>query len=225
MTSGDPMGPRTGASRTPRVRASPGPRAGIDWAEVRRRVEAARAAVERASAPGPEETRRILKERARALAGAPAREDDEGTRVEVVEFLLAHERYAVESRYVREVHPLENLMPLPCTPAFVLGIVNLRGEILPVIDIKRFFDLPERGLTDLDKIIVLNAGDMTVGVLADSVIGVRAIAEAAIQAPLPTLTGIREDYLKGVGPDRVVVLDAARLLADRRIVVDEEVGG
>ncbi len=193
----------------------------VDWSEVRRRVESASAAFERALAPGAGQTRRILKARARALARVPEREQT-GDTLECVEFFLAHERYAVESHHVREVHPLENLTPLPCTPAFVLGIVNLRGEILSVVDMRKFFDLPERGLTDLNKVIVLRSEAMLFGILADAILGVRRIPVAEIQPSLPTLTGIRDRYLRGVTPERTVVLDAERLLADEAIAVKEQ---
>jgi purine-binding chemotaxis protein CheW len=199
--------------------------ASVDWREVRQRMEAARAAVERVWAPSPEETQRILKARAQALAREPVPAEAAGERIEVVEFMLARERYAIETHYVREVYPLENLTPLPCTPAFVLGIVNLRGEILSVIDIKKFFDLPEKGLTDLNKVIVLQSGNMLFGILADAIAGVRRIPVADIQPSLPTLTGIREEYLRGVTPERTVVLDAEKLLTDEHIVVQEQVSG
>jgi purine-binding chemotaxis protein CheW len=198
--------------------------AAIDWPAIHRRLDAADAAARRAWLPDHEETGRILKARAHALA-QDAADEDEAERIEVVEFLLAHETYAVESRYVREVFPLEDLTPLPCTPAFVLGIVNLRGEILSVIDIKKFFDLPEKGLTDLNRIIVLQNGTMVFGILADVITGVRRIPVAEIQPSLPTFTGIREDYLKGVTPGRMVILDAKRLLTDEGIVVEEHVSG
>ena len=193
----------------------------VDWNEVRRRVEAARAAAERAWAPDPEEARHVLKARARALAREPeqARAADA---LELVEFLLAHETYGVESRYVREVYPLENLTRLPCTPSFVLGIVNLRGEILSVVDIRKFFDLPEKGLTDLNKVIVLHSESMRFGILADAILGVRRVPLSAIQSSLPTLTGIRDKYLKGVTGERTVVLDAEKLLADEMIIVQEQ---
>jgi purine-binding chemotaxis protein CheW len=199
--------------------------AAIDWGEVKRRLEAAQAAVERVWAPGAEETESILKARAQALAREPGKVEAAEEFIEVVEFILAGERYAVESRFVREVHLLEDLAPLPCTPAFVLGIVNLRGEVLSVIDIKKFFDLPEKGLTDLDKAIVLESGGMRFGLLADAVAGARRVPLAAVQPALPTLTGIRDRYLRGVTSERLVILDAGKLLADEAIVVREQVSG
>ncbi len=199
----------------------PGPKrltAATDWRALHQRIEAAHLAIDGASVPDAG----ILKERARLLAREPVRAENAGSS-EWLEFLLAQETYALESRHVREVHPLENLTPLSCTPDFVLGIVNLRGEILSVIDLKKFFALPERGLTDLNKIIVLESADMRFGILADAILGVRRIPSAEIQPSLPTLTGIREKYLQGVSRERTVLLDAAKLLADRSIVVNEQV--
>ena len=114
----------------------------IDWSTAKQRLETARIAIEHIWTPTAEATKRVLEERALALAIEPARAEADDEWIEVVEFTLAHERYAVASEHVREVYPLEDFTPLPCTPHFVLGIINLRGEILSVIDIKKFFDLP-----------------------------------------------------------------------------------
>lgn len=199
--------------------------AAIDWSKVRRRLEIANAAIEQAWTPKPEEALRILKARAEKLATENAPVGAVGKCIEVVEFILAQEHYAIESRFIRDVCPLEQLTPLPCTPSFVLGIVNLRGEVLSVIDIKKFFDLPEKGLTDLNKVVVLEHGAMCFGVLADAIVGAHHIPVSDIQPSLPTLTGIRADYLLGITSGRTVVLDAERLLADEKIVVREQVTG
>lgn len=204
--------------------APPKTRKPVDWGEVKQRLEAAQGAIERIFMPAAEDAQKTLQIRAQALARetVPAEAADAG--IEVIEFLLAHERYAIASEYVREVYPLEELTTLPCTPAFVLGIINVRGEILSVIDIKKFFDLPEKGLTDLNKVIVLESADMRFGVVADVISGVRRIMRADIQSSLPTLTGIREDYLLGVTAERVVILDAGKLLNDEKLIVQEQVG-
>jgi purine-binding chemotaxis protein CheW len=173
--------------------------------------------------PSPERQKRILKERARALARAPQDQAAAAESIEIVEFLLADERYGLESSYVREVYPMKELAPIPCVPLFVLGVINAHGEIVSVIDLKKFFDLPEKGLTDLNKVIILHSDRMTFGVLADAILGVRNIPVRALQPTLPTLTGIRGEYLKGVTQERLVILDAARLLSDEKIVVNETV--
>ncbi len=165
----------------------------------------------------------ILRARARTLARPRAEAMAAEAFVEVLEFHLAWEQYAVETSYVREVCPFKELTPLPCTPPLVLGIVNVRGRILPVFDLKRFFDLPEKGLSDLHRIILIQGDDLELGFLADLVVGVRSIPVASLQPSLATVTGVRGDYLKGVTAERLVVLDLARILADPKIIVREEI--
>ena len=198
--------------------------AAVDWRDIRGRLEAARKLMERDWSPGPEETKKILKARAQALAREPKSAQEPEDAIEVIEFVLAHEKYAVESSYVREIYPLKELTPLPCTPPYVLGIVNVRGQILSVVDIKKFFDLPGKGLTDLDKVIILQSDAMEFGILADLILGTRNIVLRELQPSLPTLTGIREEYLKGVTADQIVILDGGKLLSDTKIVVHEEIG-
>jgi purine-binding chemotaxis protein CheW len=193
----------------------------IDWRAINRRLEAINAAIERGFSPSPEERKRILKARADLLA-RPYEAVQVGEVIEIVEFMLADEHYGLESNFVREVYPLKDYTPLPCTPPFVLGLLNARGRIISVIDIKKFFDMPEKGISDLNKVIIIHDHNMEFGILADSILGVRDIALRDIQPPLPTLTGIRKEYLRGVTGERMVVLDAKKLLADKHVIVHEE---
>jgi purine-binding chemotaxis protein CheW len=171
----------------------------------------------------PNDARHILRARARALARTSERSLITEASLELLEFCLAQERYGLENRYVQEVCPLRELTPLPCTPPFVLGIVNVRSRILPVFDLKRFFDLPETGLTDRHSIILVRGNDLELGLLADVIVGVRSLPADSLQPPLPTLSGVQNDYVKGVTAERLVVLDLARILADPQIIVHEEV--
>ena len=165
-----------------------------------------------------EEKEIILKERAKMLAQKRKRQEAEAY-IEVIEFLIANEKYAIESEYIREVYPLKGITPLPCTPNFVLGIINVRGEILSVIDIKKFFDLPEAGLTDHNKVVIVQSDEMELGILADSILGMRSIPLKEIQSSLPTLTGICIEYLKGVTSERLVILNMGKSLYDKNIIL------
>ena len=195
----------------------------IDWSEIHGCLKTARSAVEHGWTPTSEEKTKVLKTRAKNLAQEPEEKAIAEEYLEVVEFLLAYEKYGIESSYVREVYPLKELTPLPCTPPFVLGVINVRGQILSVIDIKKFFDLPEKGLTDLNKVIILHSDSMEFGILADVILGVRNVSPSELQPSLPTLTGIRQEYLKGVTTERMVILDAEKLLSDKKIIIYEEV--
>lgn len=199
------------------------------WSEARARLEHGQLAFEKGLAPTPEEKQEILRSRARILAREPDKDEATVTTLYVVEFLLAAERYAVESAYVRQVFPLKGLTPLPGTPPFVLGITNVRGQIVSVIDLKKLFDLPDRGLTELRKIVIVQKDELELGILADAIVGTRSVPLKEIQPPLPTFIGIRATYLRGVAApppgtaERLIVLDIDKILSDERIIVHEEV--
>lgn len=194
----------------------------VNWDDVHRRLEAFQKALEKGWTLNKEEKRGILKTRAMALA-LEFEKEEPGERIEIVEFLLSSERYGLELRNVREVWPLKDLTPIPCTPPFVLGVINVRGQILSIIDLKKLLDLPEKGLGDLNKVLILKSDTMEFGILADDIIGVRSVPLRELKQSVPTLTGLGQEYLKGVSKERLIVLDAGRILLDKRIVVEEEV--
>lgn len=167
------------------------------------------------------EEKQILRDRARKLA-QEVQAKDAGESIEVIEFLLAYETYAVETRFVREVRTLKDLTPLPCTPPFVAGIINVRSQILPVIEMKRFFDLPDKGIADLHHVLILQSPAMEVAILADLIRGHRRIQLEHVQTSLPTLSGIRAEYLRGITPEGVVILDVEKVLSSQRIIVYNE---
>jgi len=169
-----------------------------------------------------EEERQLMEERARELAREPERPQEEIDSLTVLEFDLAYEKYAIDLAHIREVYPLRDITPIPCTPRFIKGMVNLRGQILTVIDLKAFFRLPERGFSDMNKVIVVHVGGMETGILADAIGEVRSLSLDALQASLPTLAGIEESYVRGVTAEGLVVLDVTRILCDKGIVVNDE---
>ncbi len=175
------------------------------------------------ASPARLQAKAVLRARAAALARRPDNAA-EAASLEVLEFRLGTERYAVETSHVIEVLALGEMAPLPCTPPFVLGVVNVRGRITAVIDVKKFFDLPDHGLTDLHHIILVRGHDLELGLLADVVAGVRSLAPESLQPSLAALSGLHAGFLKGVSAERLVVLDVERMLADPKIVVHEEVG-
>jgi len=170
-----------------------------------------------------EKKRTILRSRAKKLSQEIESKATDEEYFEVLEFLLAQETYTIETHFVREVYPMIELTPLPCTPDFVLGLINVRGQILTVMDMKKFFDLPEKGITNLNKVIVVRKDAMELGILADEIIGIRNLPVNELQPPLSTMTGIHAEYLKGVTGERLIVLDMERFLTDRKLIVQEEI--
>ena len=167
----------------------------------------------------PEKQRAILRARARALAQAPGITTEVVESTETLLFLLAHETCAIETRWIREVYPLTDLTPLPGTPDFILGVINLRGQILAIIDIRKFLNLPEKGITHLNRVIVVQNETLELGILADEIIGIRDLPARELH-PLAA----HGEYLKAVTGEGLILLDMERLLSDPRLIVHDEAG-
>jgi purine-binding chemotaxis protein CheW len=172
--------------------------------------------------PTPAQKRQILRARAHALAQEDSQQHAPEESLRVIEFRLAHEKYAVEAAFVREVYQIKHLTPLPCTPPFVLGIVNIRGRILSIVDLRAFFALPHDGGLDHNTAIILRADALEFGVLTNGILGARSVPYSTIQDTLPALSGIRTEYLLGVTQDHTIILDAECILSDRRILVGQD---
>ena len=194
----------------------------IDWSKVRHRMEISRSAVERGAVPSLEEKKRVLRARAKELAQDVSDKKAIGETIEVLEFLLATESYGIETSFVREVGPMKELTPLAGTPPFILGITSVRGQILSIIDIRRFLNMPEIRLSENPKIIIVSNKSMEFGILADNISGVRSIPIIELQSSLPALLGSSIEYLRGVTNERMVILDAAKMFSDKNFVIDEK---
>jgi purine-binding chemotaxis protein CheW len=167
-------------------------------------------------------TRRRLEERAQALA-RPRPADEPADTVEMIVMALGPERYGIDTRCVREVLVLADLAPVPGTPAFWSGIVNVRGTLYPVLDLRRYLSLPDGDAVEGSRTVVLIAGaGLTVGVVADDAPEVQRVPAAAIGPPLVGTPEAARRTVRGVTEDLLTVLDVETLLADTRLAVNEE---
>jgi purine-binding chemotaxis protein CheW len=181
--------------------------------------------VNRAETATHEEKRRILRERARQLAQKRDAESEEhAVCLSAIGFKLGDETYAVDVGFVREVCPLRDLSPVPCTPPFVLGIINVRGQVVSVTDMKVLFGLSGSPIGDQSRVLILSDRVMEMGILVDDVFGEQRIPVDKIQSRMPAPKSIKPEYVRGITQDRLVVLDAAAILCDEFLVVHEEVG-
>jgi purine-binding chemotaxis protein CheW len=200
----------------------PGRKQAIDWNQVRKRLAQATVATEAALRLAPERARELLEERARILARVPTQAALASEVLEVATFNLARETYAVETRFVREVVRLTTYTPVPGAPDFLVGIINLRGEILAVIDLRKVLQVPEQGLSDLSRVLVLGNDRAEFGIQADFVHEVRTLRLDEVLEPPGSVAGRGREYLRGVTSDALIVLDAAVLLQDRRLFIDHD---
>ncbi len=193
----------------------------IDWAEAYARLERAATATRDSLSPTPEKVRSLMDERARALARVPAREPGPSEVMEVATLTLAGQRYAIETRYITKVVRLTDFTPVPGTPGFLGGVLNLRGEILALIDLRAFLGISGMGLTDLSRIVVLGLDRNEFGIMADAVQEVTTLRVAEILEAPASIPGAGRPYLTGVTVDGRVVLDGGALLLDEGLYIDQ----
>jgi len=165
----------------------------------------------------------ILRQRAWNYSQIKTIEKPSPGTIRVVLLLFGDEKYGLEVRYVKEVVPLRQLTPVPCTPDFVTGIINVRGTIISTIDMRRFFNLKTTGLTDMSKVVVIKYGDFEMGILAMDVSDVKNILLEDLHPAAGCLTEIDPEYIKGISNRMEVILDIKKLIEEQRFVISEEV--
>jgi purine-binding chemotaxis protein CheW len=193
----------------------------IDWKKVHERLARATRATEEALRLSPERARQVMEERARTLARVPTEAPDAAEVLEVVSFSLANERYAIETGHIREVIRFTDFTPVPGAPDFLVGLVNLRGEILAVFDLRKLFGIVDMGVTDLSRVIVLGGERAEFGVLADTVYEVMTLRTSEVFEPPGSVAGVGREYLRGVTKEGLIVLDGSVLLQAVRFFIDQ----
>lgn len=192
-----------------------------DWKEIHHRLEIARNHLENSVNYSLAEKNKILRKRAELLSEEPIAEIEQDT-LEILKFQIADEKYGVESIYVTKILLLNDLTFLPGVPSFIIGIINVRGQIMPVIDIKKIFEFPNQNTSAKTKVLVVETEDAIFGIIADNIVGLTLISVNELQNSLPMLSGIRAAYLKGVTDDQLVILDPVKLASDKNLLVNDE---
>jgi purine-binding chemotaxis protein CheW len=194
------------------------------WAEIRRRIEQLDRSVE--AAPAAEDLAAVWHRRAVELAEAPDRDREVGEMHTLVVLRLGADRYAVPIVSVREILRVGKLTPVSTAPAFVLGVINLRGVIMTVLDLRVFFGLEPSPVGAEARIIIAEGGGMVVGFLVEQVEEIVDLPAAQVKPPLSPVKGIVEDYVVGIaahGGQMVVIIDLEKVFRNPRIIVDEVV--
>lgn len=135
--------------------------------------------------------------------------------VQLVTFRLGPEEFGVPIGAVQEVVRLPEVTPVPQAPWFVEGVINLRGRIIPVLDMGKRFRLPDRPRTRQTRVLIIEADGRLVGLIVDGVSAVVRLPAHAIEPPPPMISGIGVDYITGVcklGDRLLVLLDVGKVL-------------
>jgi purine-binding chemotaxis protein CheW len=177
--------------------------------------------------------REILQQRAQKFKDMEI-DEDVGELIDILEFALHDECFAFPLQWVGEVCRVAEITEIPGTPKFVKGVVNLRRKIYSVVDLAVLLALPapkatgvrpvaagaaENGVAD-NLLLTLTADEMEFAVVIDGLHGVKSLPLRQLQTSLPTLSGAQADYFKGVTKDHLVVLDAEKLLMDKKLIVN-----
>ncbi|MBW2619598.1 MAG: purine-binding chemotaxis protein CheW [Deltaproteobacteria bacterium] len=139
---------------------------------------------------------------------------------EYLTFPLAGEEYAMETDQVQEIISHQHITRLPRVPDFVKGVINLRGMVVPVIDLRQKLGFETQEYNQYTVIIVTNVADKTTGLIVDSVSDVRELTTAGIQPPPELTRSAISSYIKGVGKQEgrfLIILDLDRLLNHREL--------
>jgi purine-binding chemotaxis protein CheW len=132
----------------------------------------------------------------------------EGDLNQLISFLVGDEQYGLDILRVKEVIRLREITRLPRAPSFVKGIINLRGDVIPIIDLRNKFGLEHQQFSAMTRVIVVDVDGRLVGMVVDAASQVVRIPADQIEPPPPIVGGLSAEYIKGVGKleDRLVIL-------------------
>jgi len=144
-------------------------------------------------------------------------------------FILGDEVYGLEIRYVTEIIGIQKITPVPDMPDYVKGVINLRGKVIPVMDVRLRFAMPARDYDERTCIIVIDAKEVVVGLIVDTVMEVLEIPAEQIEETNHLRRDRGNQFMKGLGKvgDQVkILLDAESLLFEdaRHLQGDEDSG-
>ncbi|MCA9773516.1 MAG: chemotaxis protein CheW [Myxococcales bacterium] len=128
--------------------------------------------------------------------------------IQLITFDLDGEEYAVEILKVKEIVMMTKITRMPDCPDFIQGVVNLRGAVIPIIDMRKRFHLPKLDTTDATRIIIVDLARETIGMIVDRVNKVTKLPKNALNPPPPIFSGISSEYISGIGnlEDRMLIL-------------------
>lgn len=143
-------------------------------------------------------------------------------------FVLGHEEYGLEILKVREIISVMEITEVPQVPAFIKGVINLRGKVIPIIDLRLKFGMPPIEYTRETCIIVVNVHDLLLGIVVDTVAEVLDIIEKDIDPPPTFGSAVKTDFILGMGKVKgkvKILLDIDRVLSSEELEVVAQAEG
>jgi len=170
-----------------------------------------------------EKERKILKERSLIFSREETMREDTFLDTYIHFRLGVTEQYGIPYGFAEEIMYSTGLVRVPCVPAFIAGIVNRRGKMLTVLDIKQFFRVNGKEYGDESRVIVIKGCGLTVGILADELYGNKEYDPAKLMTPLPSDGISNIKYVSGIDRGNVTLLNIHEILSDPLIKINERV--
>lgn len=135
--------------------------------------------------------------------------------LQLVSFTIGSEEFGVDILKVQEINRMVEITRVPQAPPYVEGVINLRGKVIPIVDLRKRFGLDMKPHDKNTRIVVVDIGGTILGMIVDAVSEVLRLSAATIEAPPEIATGVHSDYIKGVAKleDRLLIfLDLSRVI-------------
>jgi purine-binding chemotaxis protein CheW len=150
-------------------------------------------------------------------------EETQEEQLECITFALGGENYAFETNFAAEVIRIPKLVKVPGVQEVIVGVFNLRGEIIAALDIRPFLGLPLAPLSAAGRIIVVKSDRFATGIITERVLGVTGLPLSSFEPAMKYLSGPQREYIRGQmnrEGSLFMLLDIAKLMASPEIVVD-----
>lgn len=191
----------------------------IDWAAVRAKLEAAWDTTDSAFSNDPERSAAILKERAQRLA-EPAESADVTPKLEILSFTLGAKTFAIETQYVFQVSRLSTTEPVPNLPRQFLGITNMRGRIMPLVNPQTYFGIAGTAANKPKLAVFLGEESAELGLPVERLEGLSWVPEDTVSTPPDQFDGQADNnILKGITRSQTVLLAGDRILGDEALAI------
>jgi purine-binding chemotaxis protein CheW len=138
-----------------------------------------------------------------------------GIEKQLILFTLGKGSYGIPIENVYEIKKMEDITVVPKAPKFIEGVINLRGNVIPVIDLRKRFGMEKVDVSKKTKIIIVEVGKRQFGLIVDAVAEVITLANDQIEPSLPTVSGLKSEFINGIGKMNeklIIILEISRIL-------------
>ena len=139
-----------------------------------------------------------------------------GNEKQLILFILGKGNYGIPIENVNEIKKIEDITVVPKAPKFIEGVINLRGNVIPVIDLRKRFGMDKYEFSKRTKIIIVEVSKRQFGLIVDAVAEVVTLTKEQIEQSLPTVSGLKAEFINGIGKMNeklIIILEISKILS------------